>query len=76
MDLSQIASGTDLAQGQALRLQDAVGRRITVLQGHVWITQDRDPRDVVLSAGEDFVIERPGLALVTPLDGAARIARS
>lgn len=76
MDLSRIASGIDLSHGQSLRLQDAVGRRITVLQGHVWITQDRDPRDVVLSAGEDFVIERPGLALVTPLDGGARIAQS
>ena len=76
MDLSQIASGLDLAYGESLRLHDAVGRRITVLQGHVWITQDRDPRDVVLGAGEDFVIERPGLALITPLDGAARIAQS
>ncbi|HUK03861.1 MAG TPA: DUF2917 domain-containing protein [Burkholderiales bacterium] len=76
MDLSQLAGGIDLAHGQALRLQDAVGRRITVLQGHVWITQDRDPRDVVLGAGDDFVIERPGLALVTPLDGPARIAQS
>ena len=76
MDLSQIASGIDLAQGEALRLEDAAGRRITVLQGHVWITQDGDPRDVVLQAGEDFVIERPGLALVTPLDGGARVAQS
>ncbi len=76
MDLSQIASGIDLAPGQALRLHDAVGRRVTVLQGHVWITQDRDPRDIVLSAGEDFVIERSGLALVTPLDGGARITQS
>jgi len=76
MDLSQIASGIDLAPGQALRLEDATGRRVTVLQGHVWITQDGDPRDVVLQAGEDFVIERPGLALVTPLDGGARVAQS
>ena len=76
MDLSQIASGLDLAHGESLRLHDAAGRRITVLQGHVWITQDRDPRDVVISAGGDFVIERPGLALVTPLDGPARIAQS
>jgi hypothetical protein len=76
MDLSQIASGIDLAQGKALRLEDAVGRRITVLQGHVWITQDGDPRDIVLQAGEDFVIERPGLALVTPLDGGARVAQT
>lgn len=76
MDLSHFVAGIDLLPGQAFRMQDAVGQRISVLQGHVWITQDRDPRDVVLAAGEDFVIERPGLALVTPLDGAARIAQS
>jgi hypothetical protein len=76
MDLSHFVPGIELLPGQSHRMQDAVGRRISVLQGHVWITQDCDPRDVVLGAGEDFVIERPGLALVTPLDGAARIAQS
>jgi len=76
MDLSQFIAGLDLLPGEAFRMRDAVGQRISVLQGHVWITQDHDPRDVVLAAGEDFVIERPGLALVTPLDGAARIAQS
>lgn len=76
MDLSQFANRIDLPQGQVLRLHDAAGRRITVVQGHVWITQDRDPRDVVLSVGEDFVIERQGLALVTPLDGAAQVVQS
>ena len=75
MDLSNFVASIELLPGQAFRMQDAVGRRITVVQGHVWITQDRDPRDIVLGAGEDFVVERPGLALVTPLDGAARIAQ-
>ena len=75
MDLSQIAAGTDLQPGESLRLEDAAGRRIAVLQGHVWVTQDRDPRDVVLSAGDDFVIDRQGLTIVTSLDGAARVAQ-
>ena len=76
MDLSQLAPAVDLQPGQSLRMQDSVGHRIVVLQGNVWITQDRDPRDVVLGAGEDFVIDRPGLAVVTPLDGPARVSQN
>jgi hypothetical protein len=76
MDLSNFVTGTDLQPGQSLRLQDAVGKRIAVLQGQVWITQDRDPRDVVVAAGGDFVIDRPGLAVVTPLDGPARVSQN
>ncbi len=76
MDLSNFVSGVDLQPGQSLRLQDALGSRISVLQGHVWLTQDHDPRDVVVAAGEDFVIDRPGMALITPLNGPARVAQN
>jgi hypothetical protein len=76
MDLSNFVSGIDLQPGQCFRLQDAVGKRIAVLMGNVWITQDGDPRDVVAAAGEDFVIDRPGAAIITPLDGPARIAQN
>lgn len=76
MDLSHFIPGIDLQPGKALRMQDARGRRIAVLQGHVWLTQDGDPRDVVLSAGEEFILDRPGLAVLTALDGAARVAQS
>jgi hypothetical protein len=75
MDLSNFVSGIDLQPGQSLRLQDALGRRIAVLQGHVWITQDNDPRDVVVAAGDDFVIDRAGSTLIMSLDGPARVAQ-
>lgn len=75
MDLSPIASSIPVHSGQPLRLHNGYGRRITVIEGNVWVTQDGDPRDIVLGAGEDFRFDRPVSAVVSALDGDARITR-
>jgi hypothetical protein len=53
-----------LAKSQAVTLTDAKGSQIRCLSGGLWITQDRDPRDVVLQAGESFTLDRAGPAIV------------
>jgi hypothetical protein len=73
MDLSQIAASIPLHSGQPLRLHKGFGPRIAVLEGNVWVTQDGDTRDIVLRAGEDFVIDRPAATIVSALGGEARI---
>ena len=50
--------------------QDQKGRRVTCLEGQVWITQDGDTRDIVLSAGDCFTLDRQGLALAFALKDA------
>lgn len=62
-----------LARGEPLRLQDPAGRHLSVLDGSVWVTQQGDPSDPVLAAGETFRFDRNGLALVTPIGGAAQV---
>jgi uncharacterized protein YjiS (DUF1127 family) len=62
-----------LTPGAPLRLQDAAGRHLSVVDGTVWVTQQGDPRDPVLAAGETFRFDRNGLALVTPLSGPAQV---
>lgn len=61
-----------LPAGEVLRLRVAVGRHIGVVRGVAWVTQDGDPRDIVLGAGESFRFDRKGLGLVMPLGGEAK----
>jgi hypothetical protein len=56
-----------LAKSQAVTLTDAVGSEITCLGGALWITQDEDPRDIVLQSGESFTLDRKGPAIVWAL---------
>ncbi|MGZ3158745.1 MAG: DUF2917 domain-containing protein [Burkholderiaceae bacterium] len=59
-----------LRQEQHLRLRDALGWTIKAVSGTIWITQESDSRDIVLKAGDSFVLDRPGSTLVSPLGDA------
>jgi hypothetical protein len=41
--------------------------RVCCLRGALWITQEQSTSDVLLEAGESFVIDQPGLTLVMAL---------
>lgn len=59
---------SDLPAGSVLQVRHAKGKGVTLVQGLVWITQDGDPRDLFLQAGQSFVFDRRGLALVQALE--------
>ena len=46
------------------RLDGAKGQQITSLGGVVWVTQANDNRDIILSKGQSFIIDRKGLTVV------------
>ncbi len=48
-------------------IRDGRGRHVQTLSGRLWITQEGDPRDIVLDAGEGFTVEQPGLTVVCAL---------
>ena len=75
MDLGQVAASVPIRASQPLHVRNGFGRRIVVLDGNVWVTQDGAPRDIVLSAGDDFRFDRPAPAIVSALGGDARIVR-
>ncbi len=63
MDTSLTKSITKLARGEILRVDNALGQSIAVVQGMLWITQEGDRRDMFLSDGDSFVFSRRGTAL-------------
>ncbi len=71
MDSNLQYAVTRLKRGALQRLNDVEGCAVTVLSGMVWITQDGDPRDVFVSPGQTFRIDRPGLVLVEAINDAS-----
>jgi hypothetical protein len=52
------------------RIEAGKGLQVTCLEGVAWITQAKDMRDVILSRGQSFVLDRKGLAVVLALKDA------
>ena len=46
------------------RIENAKGLRISAVRGPVWVTQEDDPRDIILAAGDSVVLDRRGVAVV------------
>lgn len=55
---------------ELIRVRHAAGAEVRALRGNIWVTQDGDPRDVVLGAGESFRFDRNRPALVAPFGSA------
>lgn len=55
----------DLDQGSAMHLENAQGTTLRVTRGVLWVTQDRDLRDIVLRPGDTWMIERGGLTIAS-----------
>ena len=62
---------THLQKRQVFSLIGKPGQRLEVRSGEVWITQDGDPRDLVLGAHQCFTLDRSGKVLVSALRDAS-----
>ena len=57
-----------LAKGCIRRVRHPIGRKVECVSGTLWITQDGDRRDIVLSPGDSFAFDQRGDALISALD--------
>jgi hypothetical protein len=60
-----------LKSREILDIRDGEGFLVTCVRGVLWITQSNDTDDIVVGAGESFVLDRPGLAIVSAPIGPA-----
>jgi hypothetical protein len=52
---------------ESLRIADGAGLEVKCIRGHLWISQHGDLEDRTIDGGQSFVLDRPGLSLVTAL---------
>jgi hypothetical protein len=63
----------NLADDEVARLHDACDSRLEVAEGFVWITVEGDRNDVVIGAGESFLIDSKDVVTVSAIRGAASL---
>ena len=64
MKLELQSAGLRLDAGQMLKVRNGAGSTVCALEGSVWITEENQPRDVVLEPGRCYRLRQPGLAQV------------
>ena len=65
-----------LGPNQTLKVVDGEGTTVCAVEGSVWITEENQPRDIVLQPGSCYRLRNSGLAIVNPLGGAAAVSFS
>jgi hypothetical protein len=77
MNIELNQNGLCLKRNQVVTVRDGSGNSIVCDSGTVWVTQDGDPRDIILRAGDSFTLDRNGAALVQAFEpGTISITRS
>ena len=68
------AGAVKLGPNQTLRVRDGAGSTVCAVEGSVWITEENQPRVIVLQQGGCYRLRHTGLALVNSLGGIAAVS--
>lgn len=71
MNIQLNQNGLCLKRNQVVTVRGGIGHSIVCDSGIVWVTQEGDPRDIILRAGESFAIDRSGPTLVQAFEPGA-----
>lgn len=70
IDIAQRYATQEITKNQILKITQPLGVTIECLDGSIWVTLDGDLRDVVLDAGQAFVVDRNQKTLLQALTDA------
>jgi hypothetical protein len=71
----ELRSGNvQLGPNQTLKVVDGAGSTVCAVEGQVWITEENQPRDIVLKPGACYRLRERGIALVNSLGGNAAVS--
>ena len=63
-----------IGPNQTLKVVDGAGSTVSAIEGSIWITEENQPNDIVLTPGDSYRLRRPGIALVNSLGGTAAVS--
>jgi hypothetical protein len=76
MQIELRSGAVRLGPNQTLKVLDGAGSTVCAVEGSIWITEENQPRDIVLEAGGCYQLQYPGIALVNSLSGEAAVSLS
>jgi hypothetical protein len=74
MQIELRSGAVKLGPNQTLRVVDGAGSTVCAVEGAVWITEENQPRDIVLEAGNCYRLKHEGVAIVNSLGGEAAVS--
>ena len=74
MRLELKTGNVKLGPNQTLRVVDGEGTTVCAVEGAVWITEENQPRDIVLQPGACYRLRERGVAIVNSLGGNAAVS--
>jgi hypothetical protein len=63
-----------LGPNQTLKVVDGQGSTVCAVEGSVWITEENQPKDIVLERGGCYRLRHRGVAIVNSLGGDAAVS--
>ena len=74
MQIELKSGAVRLGPNQTLKVLDGAGSTVCAVEGSVWITEEDQPKDIVLERGACYRLRQKGLALVNALGGEAAVS--
>ena len=74
MKLELKTGNVQLGPNQTLRVVDGEGTTVCAVEGAVWITEENQPKDIVLQPGSCYRLKQRGIAIVNSLGGTAAVS--